>query len=109
MGLLLAGMDTTSQCLTHILLRLKRNPELLANLQKEIDEKLPDLTNSAQSFTSLLTTEKLDDLDQVQYFLKECLRFQTPVFETLPYMALEEIRFENGITIPKNVEFVFCP
>ena len=39
-GLLLGGTDTTGKTLTHVFVRLKRNPEVMDKLREEINQKL---------------------------------------------------------------------
>ena len=74
LGLLIGGMDTTASVLTQIFWRLKKHPEICQKLKEEISQNFPDMSSNPEDLVKLLTTEKLDDLDYLLCFIKECLR-----------------------------------
>ena len=74
LGLMVGGMDSTANALTIMLLRMKRNPESLKKLKDEIEEHLPTLGSDPKKFGELVTPEKIDELEYLNLFIKECLR-----------------------------------
>ena len=73
-GILGAGTDTTSKCLTQIFWRLKKHPDIFQKLEQEIDEKFPMITQDSKNLAGLLTIENIDELSYLPFFIKECLR-----------------------------------
>ena len=104
LGLLLAGTDTTAWSLTQILMRLKRHPEVYRKLKEEIHENMPDIGSNPEDFAQMLKMEHVDECEYLLLFIKECLRSQSPLYDSVPYRVLEDIRFDDGVFLPKGVE-----
>jgi benzoate 4-monooxygenase len=77
--MLIAGSDTTSNSLTHILDLLCRNPHVHRKLQKEIDEAFPDVP-----YDFVAEYEDVKDLEYLHGVINETLRYRTPVSFGLP-------------------------
>jgi cytochrome P450 len=70
--LLLAGSDTTGQAMSWALYELARHPDVLAEVEEEVDRVLGDRTP---------TKELLDELPVVRSVIDEALRLHPPVWQ----------------------------
>ena len=107
MGLVFAAMDLPAKLLSQILLRMKRNPEFYDKISAEMDEHFPKIEESPEKLRELLTKPSLDAMEYLHMFMKECLRFEGPSFESLGYKTKEDITLKDGIFLPKGAEFYF--
>lgn len=93
-GLLSAGMDTTSDFISSSLYYLKKHPEVAKKLKAELsqsgldDLKLADITALDQ--TELY--EKIQQCDYLTYVLKETLRLNSPGFFSIKYEATKPVK-----------------
>ena len=69
---LLAGVDTISHSITSILYYLHTQKDKRKILENE-------LTKVINNDITLLTSEKVDDLEYLTYFIKEVLRLDGPI------------------------------
>ncbi|WP_051535757.1 cytochrome P450 [Asaia platycodi] len=88
---LTAGHETTALALAWTFDRLGRHPEILREVQREIDATLPD---------DAPTLEQLDSLVLTRDVLRESMRLTPPapiiVREVTEAFSLEEVRLEKG-------------
>ena len=77
---LIAGSDTTSNTLTHIIDMMCRHPSALRQLQAELDAKFPTPTSSE----NVATYDDVKNLPYLHGVIHETLRFRTPVSFGLP-------------------------
>ena len=101
-------MESTANALTHMIWRLKKHPEILKKLKDEVSFELPDVGNTYEDFENLVTMENLDELKYLNYFVKEILRTQTPLFDSISYTNKEDLVFKSGLQIPKGTDISFA-
>ncbi|KAF1335555.1 Cytochrome p450, partial [Globisporangium splendens] len=95
-----AGRDTTSQSMSWFLLMLNRYPDVLAKIQEELTDKLPDLVNGKKLVPSM------DDVQQLVYLdaaLKESLRLN-PVVALNSRIAVRDTTLSDGTFIKKGTK-----
>ncbi len=90
----IAGMDTTGHMIGMALYNLTQHKEYLEKLKQERDE----LYNKGVG----LTAEKLQKMDILHCFLKETLRFHTPVPIMFNRVAIEDHQL-GDLDIPKGM------
>ena len=95
-GPFFAGMDTLSSTLSFFVYALAKHQDVLARVQKELDEKLPDV-GDFQAYRSL---------EVLHATTLEVLR-RYPVTPFTPRTALQNIDF-GGFHIPKDTEVMFA-
>ncbi|EIW55982.1 cytochrome P450 [Trametes versicolor FP-101664 SS1] len=89
----LASIDTTLALLTHFVLAMVRNPEVVRNAQEEID--------AVTGGSRLPTNDDRDALPYVDAIMSECMRWTCPVPLGLPHKATENDVYE-GMFIPNG-------
>ena len=106
--MLVAGMDTTAKTLTQVFMRLKKHPETFTKLKAELDSNFPEKGSNPENLASIIKREKIDELEYLSNFIKECIRIQSAAFETVQYRSQEDIILEGNVVIPKGVELVLA-
>lgn len=87
-AILVAGADTSSHTLAACLYYLKKYPETLEKLRKELKER--GIVRDAD-LSSVLTSEVISEIDYLSYVIKEALRLDPPARETLLYKVYEDV------------------
>jgi len=88
LGYILAGADTSSHAFCATLYQLKKNPEKFDKLMKELEE---NGFNKDTDMEKLLSWEKIDQLNYLNWTLKEGLRIDPPGVDSLGYEAIEDV------------------
>lgn len=108
LGFMCAGTETSAHCLTVLLFQMKKQPHTVLKAQEELREKgFFDFKNLDKAYTY----ENINNLDYVTMMVKEALRIDTPVFETMTYACYEDITVA-GVKFPKGTLFkkdIFSP
>lgn len=95
---MIAGTDTSAHAVISILYFLKKYPDVEHKLRTE-------LTNTGLSYGSdpreRITKKKLQEIDYLNYVIKEALRMDSPTVATFGYQTLEDVEI-CSVTIPKN-------
>jgi cytochrome P450 len=85
LGFMFAGAETASHCLTSCLYYLKKRPKTYEKLMEEITSK------GFFKFEDKFTLEMIDDMDYLNYVIKEALRLDVPAMNSLPYMCNQDV------------------
>uniref|UniRef100_A0A3Q2DF87 unspecific monooxygenase n=1 Tax=Cyprinodon variegatus TaxID=28743 RepID=A0A3Q2DF87_CYPVA len=91
--LLFAGYETSATTLVFLAYTLARNPEVMKQLQQEIDLTFPN--------KGLVQYDSLMQMEYLSSVVDECLRLYPPAAR-IERMTKETVRIK-GITIPKNM------
>ncbi|XP_038141280.1 cytochrome P450 3A30-like isoform X2 [Cyprinodon tularosa] len=91
--LLFAGYETSATTLVFLAYTLARNPEVMKQLQQEIDLTFPN--------KGLVQYDGLMQMEYLSSVVDECLRLYPPAAR-IERMTKETVRIQ-GITIPKNM------
>ena len=96
--MLFAGFDTSSRGLSSIVCMLKKAPEKLDKLMKELEKhEITNIMNLPQDQYK----SKYEECDYLNYVAKEGLRYDPPAVFSIPYVALEDCEIAN-VKIPKG-------
>lgn len=87
-GYILAGADTSAHGFCATLYQLKKNPEKLVKLMDEL--KSHGFTKDS-NMDEALSWEKIDQLDYLNWCLKEGLRIDPPGVDSLGYECVEDV------------------
>ena len=93
-----AGMETSSHSMTSALYFLHKNPDKLAILLKELEDAG---LKRFEKHNDLYTLEKMQELNYLNYVVKEALRLDGPAFDSLNHCTYEDVRI-CGVPIPKG-------
>ena len=86
-GVTMAGIDTSAHAFCATLYFLKKNPEKLVKLQKELaDNGLCGSTNMIEKYDK----STIENLDYLFCVVKEALRLDPPAMDSLNYIAVED-------------------
>ena len=94
-----AGHDTSSHGIFSIIFYMIKHRNVLKNVFEEIQEIFGN--PKPNEISSLLTLERLDNLDYLSYVIKETLRYDNPASILLGYKAITEVTL-CGVPIPKD-------
>jgi len=107
-GFMCAGTETSAHCLVTLLYHIKKKPEIIAKANKELTELgFYDFDNLDKAYSF----DNINKLDYITSMVKEALRIDTPIFETMMYKAYEDVEVA-GVKIPEGTLFkkdLFCP
>ena len=108
MNMMLAGFDTVAHFLTSILHYLKKSPDKLDKLKKELDTiGLFDVENKSEQDLMQAYME----CDYLNFVMKEVLRIDTPVMQSSLYEVFESTEI-CGVKLDKGqlvgIDIVFC-
>mmetsp|Transcript_7557 Transcript_7557/g.8596 ORF Transcript_7557/g.8596 Transcript_7557/m.8596 type:complete len:293 (+) Transcript_7557:712-1590(+) len=107
MALLIGGHETTFMSFSSAIYSLKKYPECLKNLMKEINEQiLEDGKIEPNEFLNNFDHSKLDEMEYLTIFLKEVLRCHPPAVRSLGYKAMRSFKLRD-ILIPKGELIAF--
>ena len=107
MSLLFGGHETTSKTLCSVLFFLKKYPNHLITLKKELKQVLlEDGELDTVNYSQLFDKNKLDNLEFLTMFLKETLRINPPAPRSSGYKSRKAFKL-GSVTIPKNQIVVF--
>jgi cytochrome P450 len=97
-GFMSAGTETGAHTLATIFYHIKRKPEIIEKARAELRslgfydfDRLEEVYNY----------DNIQKLDYVNSIVKEALRIDSPIFETMMYKAYEEVTVA-GVTFPKG-------
>lgn len=94
LGQLFAGHETTAAIMTHLLQRIKANPQVLARMKQEQE-------NLIAQHGAELTEVAVTQMPYIDAVIKECLRLHDPA--TLVFRrALQDIAVGDNLVIPKG-------
>ena len=86
-GVTMAGIDTSAHAFCATLYFLKKNPEKLVKLQKELaDNGLCGSTNMIEKYDK----STIENLDYLFCVVKEALRLDPPAMDSLNYIAVDD-------------------
>ncbi|KAI0635124.1 cytochrome P450 [Trametes polyzona] len=88
-----ASIDTTITILTHLILAMIQNPDVLRKAQKELD--------AVTGMSRLPTHDDRPALPYIDAIMDECMRWTVPVPFGLPHRLTEDDVYE-GMAIPKG-------
>lgn len=95
MVFILAGHDTTANCLTYVLYFMALNKKIQSRARKEaLDVLGADFEN--------ITVDMQKNLDYLTACIREALRICPPIALNLPRITSEAVDVGRGIVIPKN-------
>ena len=100
-GLFLASAETSSHTITSALYYLKKNPDVLKKLNAEIGSHFEEFPEDADAYSK----DNIMKLDYLSKVIKETLRIDPPVTESLRYSTSEGISI-CGVDIPKGCKLV---
>ena len=104
---LFGGHETTSKAFISALYFLKKEPRTLAKLLDELHEKLlGGNPAAARDLDSILTTEKLGELEYLTMVVKETLRIEPPGARSLGYKAKKDVVL-GDVHVRRNQLIVF--
>lgn len=98
MSIMMAGVDTSAHAFSTTLYFLKKNPEKLQKLVKELKDHGYDKDTDMLEH---LNKDRIEELDYLGYVIKETLRIDSPTIDTLNYEALEDCKLCD-VDIPKG-------
>jgi cytochrome P450 len=101
LGFMCAGTETSAHTLTTLFYHVKKKPEVLEKIKEELKE------NGFFDYDNLEAAYNYDNLMKLEYLnnsIKEALRIDAPVFETMEYKTWEDIEV-LGVKFPKNTIF----
>ena len=101
---MIAGTDTSSHTITTILFYLKKCPEVERKLREHLKSHG---FNSKANPHEVITKEKIQELDYLNYVIREALRMDSPSVDTFGYEAYEDVVI-CGVPISKGKEFSLC-
>ena len=99
-GFLLAGFETSSRAVTSTMYHAKKYPD---KLRKLIDSLEANGIMQYQDNKNTITKEKIQEIDYLNYFVREALRIDGPSISGLPYEAKEDITI-CSVKLPKGSE-----
>ena len=98
LAMLFAGFDTSSRGLSGMIRMLKKAPEKLDKLKKELGKyEITKITSLPQDQYKL----KYEECDYLNYVTKEGLRFDPPAIYSIPYVTVQNCEI-SGVKIPKG-------
>ncbi|KAL0480760.1 Cyp4v2 [Acrasis kona] len=97
--LLIAGHDTTSNALSYALYSLCKHPDIQVKLYNEIINKV--------GLNGEVTIEKIDQIEYLDWFIKENLRLHSPVSSIPPKILSEDFvlgdyKLKKGVIVTIN-------
>ena len=96
--MLFGGFDTSSRVISGALCLLKKNTDKLEKLLHELEEcKIANITDRPQNQYKSIYNE----CDYLNFVLKESLRIDSPIAETISYEAVKDCEI-TGVKIPKG-------
>ncbi|KAL4125618.1 hypothetical protein PRIC2_009200 [Phytophthora ramorum] len=102
MVFLFAGRDSTSLTMTWYIIEMNRHPEALANVRRELTDKLPRLgLNDAE-------TPSMEDIDELVYLeaaIRECIRLN-PVAPVLQRTAAQDTTLYDGTFVKAGTRVI---
>jgi cytochrome P450 len=84
-----AGTETSSHVLTSAMYFLKKYPDVFNKLKQELEDHG---INKGTDFMENFNFDTIEELDYLSCVVKETLRFDTPVLDSLYYTAYEDIK-----------------
>ncbi|KAF2464865.1 cytochrome P450 monooxygenase-like protein [Lindgomyces ingoldianus] len=93
LGIIFAAIHTTTLTATNILYTLAISPEYITPLREEIRTCMAD--NGG-----IITSRALQQMEKLDSFMKECVRFNPPGFTSFSRKVLQGITLSNGQHIP---------
>jgi cytochrome P450 len=105
---LFAGHDTSSSCFNRCVFELSRSEESRKGILKETEVHiLNNGKESIEDFGSLITPERLEKMDYLNWFVKEALRINPPTMRSIGYSAVQDFTTSDGLKIYKDqmIEF----
>ncbi|GBG24768.1 Cytochrome P450 86A8 [Hondaea fermentalgiana] len=100
LNFIIAGRDTSACTLTWLFYELAINPEIQANLQRELDENLEGRTPTYE--------EVVHGLPYLNGCLFEALRLHPPVPQDVK-VASKDMEFIDGTLLPAGVRMLYLP
>jgi len=104
-GALVAGRDGTAQTLAWMLHYFSENPRVEAKVRAELQEKLPGISNKADTESYFPTSEQVTDLVYLEACIKETLRFYSSGSFNVK-QALQDTFLSDGTFIPRGTQCV---
>lgn len=98
---LYAGSATPANAVISCLYFLKKHPHIERRLMKELAEA--GITEESDANDPALY-DKLQEIDYLNYFIKETLRYDCSVIDTFEYVPSEDVKICD-VTIQKNTPF----
>lgn len=104
-GLLYAGHETTTHAIASALYFLHKNPEVKEKLQEELKEFSG---KTHEELKSLITHEKVEELQYLHFVCKETLRIDPPAMDGIVYEVVEDtticdVPFKKGQAVQLNI------
>ncbi|ORY00362.1 ent-kaurene oxidase [Clohesyomyces aquaticus] len=99
LGLIFAAIHTTTLTLTNILYTLAVTPQYIQPLRQDIRAAL-------ENNDGVMTSRALQQMEKLDSYMKECVRFYPPGFTSFTRKVLKGITLSNGQYIPPgaNIE-----
>lgn len=98
---MVGGTDTTAHSMTSAMYYLKKYPEVLQKLRKEMSD---NGFSKGANLEEIFTMEKIQSLEYLGYVIKEALRIDSPTIEGFDYQAYEDV-VVCDVPIPKGTIF----
>lgn len=96
-----AGHDTSSHAISSLMYYLKKYPKYYDICFKEVSNELGVTDRS--KVDELIEITKLDNMDQLNYTMKEALRYDNPASLSLGYKTLSKVKI-CGVPLPKDAK-----
>lgn len=93
--------NNCGNALSAALYYLLQNPECYDKLKKEFDTEIFNEDVNESNFESVVTKEKLKDMEYLNLVVKETFRLSSPIYGK-PMKAKEDIKLEGGFTVKKD-------
>lgn len=95
---IIGGTETSAHLITSCVYLLNKNKQ---KLQKLLDELESFGIKKFTNIDSLITKENIQNMDYLNYVVKEALRLDGPIYESLDYAAKQDTEI-CGVPIPKD-------
>ncbi|GMF43050.1 unnamed protein product [Phytophthora fragariaefolia] len=102
MVFIFAGRDSTSLTMTWFIIEMNRHPEALANVRRELADKLPRLSLDDSETPSM---EDIDELVYLEAAIRECIRLN-PVAPAMQRTAAQDTTLYNGTFIKAGTRVI---
>lgn len=102
MVFIFAGRDSTSLTMTWFIIEMNRHPEVLANVRRELADKLPKL---GMDDTETPSVEDIDQLVYLEAAIRECIRLN-PVAPAMQRTAAQDTTLYNGTVIKAGTRVI---
>lgn len=101
-ALLIGGHETISKAYCSVLYFLKKYPQHLKTIREELKEKLFENGKyTLDDAEKIFVPEKLDELEFMNMFLKETMRYNPAAARSLGYIAMQSFKINNCV-VPKD-------